>query len=63
MFYFYPKKNSSGKKDIFDMGVPILGGWGGGLTTWEKFPRFIVFCSGGPPLWSMFVCKAKTNIC
>ena len=32
------------------MGVPILGGWGEGLTTWEKFPRFIVFCSGGPPL-------------
>ena len=26
-----------------DMGVPILGGWGGGLTTWEKFPRKVVF--------------------
>ena len=25
------------------MGVPILGGWGGGLTTWEKFPRKVVF--------------------
>ena len=32
------------------MGVPILGGWGGGLTTWEKFPRKVVFCSGVPPL-------------
>ena len=24
--------------------------WGGGLTTWEKFLRFIVFCSGVPLL-------------
>ena len=31
------------------MGVPILGGWGG-LTTWEKFPRKVVFCSGVSPL-------------
>ena len=36
------------------MGVPILGGWGGGLTTGEKFPRFIVFCSGEPPLARVF---------
>ena len=31
------------------MGVPILGGWGGGLTTWEKFPRKVVFFLGGLP--------------
>ena len=47
MFYFFLNffRNLN---DIFDMGIPILGGEGG-LTTWEKFPRNVVFDSEDLP--------------
>ena len=41
-------KHKINLKFFCDMGVPILGG-GGGLTTWEKFPRNVVFDSEDLP--------------
>ena len=46
MFYFSKKKFLQEKTVFLTWAFPNWGG-GGGLTTWEKFPRKVVF-SGGP---------------
>ena len=51
MFYFFQTKNfRQEKKRYFWHGRSHTGGAGGGLPTWEKFPRNIVFCFWRRPL-------------
>ena len=45
---------SSEKKRYFVEKIPILGGWGGGLPTWELFPHNTVFFSEDVPYSGLF---------
>ena len=58
---FIKKKFLQEKNDIFDMGIPILGG-GGGLPTCEKFPRNTVFSEDVPKVGILVAIIGKNCI-